>query len=182
MSQIPEGATHEGLGEIKFWVKDWVVGKSHWFCNARRGGGFHEWQKSPNADPGYPVSPIAKLWSGEGLPPVGLECETLWSSTTGEYMPVLIVAHDEDRAVVRFTAGARKGEYDSDRQHNDYGADLPIFRPILSAEQRAAEVRERQAEQLAFVMTGHRDRSKDCYLSLAKIILDAGYSPPAVQP
>lgn len=83
-----------------------------------------------------------KIWTGEGLPPVGINCDTLWSSTTGEYVGVKVLAHDEDRAVVRFLTGSRKGEYDSDTQHTRYGADKPIFRPIRTSEQIAAEDRE----------------------------------------
>lgn len=114
----------------------------------------------------------APAWVGVGLPPVGIQCETLWSSTTGEYAPVLVVGHDEDRAVVRFIGGERKGEYDSDRQHNDYG--YPIFRPIRTAEQLAAEEREQQIEMLAAVISqGFREGKK-----LADVLYDAGARMP----
>lgn len=83
---------------------------------------------------------VAAEWDGEGLPPVGIDCEWLWSSTIGEYVAVRVVGHDEDRAVVRFISSDRKGEYDSDRQHNDYG--YPIFRPMRTPEQIAAEERK----------------------------------------
>jgi hypothetical protein len=86
-------------------------------------------------------------WELGALPPIGTVCETLRSSTTGEYVTALILAHDENRAVYRLTSGERKGEYDSDVQHTNYGEHLPIFRPIRTAEQIAAE--ERLALELA---------------------------------
>jgi hypothetical protein len=108
-------------------------------------------------------------WAGEGLPPVGLECETLWSSTTGEYVPVRIIAHDEDRAVVRFIGGERKGEYDSDRQHNNYG--YPIFRPIRTAEQIAAEEREAAVKEMQVVVNS----KPVAYMNGLYALYDAGY-------
>lgn len=105
-------------------------------------------------------------WTGEGLPPVGIDCETLWSSTTGEYVAVRVVGHDEDRAVVRFIGGDRKGEYDSDRQHDQYG--YPIFRPMRSAEERAAEQALNQfIDELTKVTCIRRGE--------AKLIYEAGY-------
>lgn len=105
-------------------------------------------RKRDEGRPGWIVTarPVT-TWNGEGLPPVGLECETLWSSTTGEYVSVLVVGHDGDRAVVRFTSSDRKGEYDSDRQHNEYGR--PIFRPLRTVEERAEEaLREKYMPKL----------------------------------
>lgn len=112
----------------------------------------------------YVEKPTA--WNGQGLPPVGIDCETLWSSTTGEYVAVRVVAHDEDRAVVRFIGSDRKGEYDSDRQHNNYG--YPIFRPMRSAEERAAEQALNQfIDELTKVTCIRRGE--------AKLIYEAGY-------
>ena len=47
--------------------------------------------------------------------------------------------------------------------------------PEKTPEELAAEQREKDAEELAFIATGHRDRSKDCWISLAKVLIDAGY-------
>jgi hypothetical protein len=63
--------------------------------------------------------------------------EVLWSSTTGEYVAGKVLAHDEDRAVYRFTSGERKGEYQADGLREVQGH--PTLRPIRTAEKLAAE-------------------------------------------
>lgn len=96
-----------------------------------------------------PVAPFT--WNGpeDGLPPVGLEVEVLWSSIKGDYVTGKILAHDEGRAVFRFTSGNRKGEYQSDGVFFSTGVDkLPTFRPIRTAEQLAAEKREADAQAM----------------------------------
>lgn len=108
-------------------------------------------------------------WTGDGLPPVGIDCETLWSSTTGEYVPVKVLAHDEDRAVVRFTAGSRKGEYDSDTQHNRY--QWPIFRPLRTPEQIEADDRKKAIEEM---MTYLGDDGDELFNAFGRMH-DAGY-------
>lgn len=114
----------------------------------------------------------AEPWAGEGLPPVGIDCETLWSSTTGEYVSVKVLAHDEDRAVVRFTTGSRKGEYDSDQQRTQYESALPIFRPIRTPEQIAAD--ERQAGIQSLLETFNANFEGHVLDGLSAI-WDAGY-------
>lgn len=123
---------------------------------------------------GYPIQ--LSEWNGEGLPPVGTDCETLWSSTTGEYVTVKVLAHDEDRAVVRFVTGSRKGEYDSDTQHTRYGAALPIFRPIRTPEQIAAE--ERRVEIKHIQAASVVNCGPYITESAAGAIYDAGYRKP----
>lgn len=81
-------------------------------------------------------------WNGEGLPPVGVVVEVLWSSISKSYVTGFILAHDEGRAVFRFTSGERKGEYQADKSHFSSEPLLPNFRPIRTAEQIAAEERE----------------------------------------
>lgn len=87
-------------------------------------------------------------WNGDGLPPVGLEVEVLWSSISKSYVTGLILAHDEGRAVFRFTSGERKGEYQADKSHFSSEPLLPNFRPIRTAEQIAAEEREKGVEEM----------------------------------
>lgn len=93
----------------------------------------------------------APIWNGpeDGLPPIGLEIEVLWSSTCGTYVKGKVIAHDEERAVFRFTSGEREGEYQAERNTTFNGGALPNFRPIRTAEQLAAEERERQCLALA---------------------------------
>lgn len=102
-------------------------------------------------------------WDGKGLPPIGAECE-IWVSSDNWQFATCIALDAQDGvpiAVVRYGEGY-------------YGASAKVLHPI--SDQRKAELqRERDAEELAFIATGHRDRSKDCWLSLAKVLLDAGY-------
>lgn len=105
------------------------------------------------------VEPETKTWNGEGLPPIGIEVEVLWSSTTGEYVTAKVTGHDEGRAVYRFTSGERKGEYQAERAPGVYDF-LPNIRPIRTAEQLAAEQREveegRIKEALRFYCVGRK--------------------------
>lgn len=161
-SKAPEGAEAGYLGTshaYDAWYKRDANGEVWQICPA---AGFNDWVNMGGRKD-FPVGavlrPVAPAWVGIGLPPVGLECETLWSSTTGEYVPVRIIAHDEDRAVVRFIGGERKGEYDSDRQHNDYC--YPIFRPIKTAEQLAAEaLRTKYMPQLIKLWDADTERTE----------------------
>lgn len=125
-SKAPVNATHarQYIGGVDFYRRNDGGMWTYWNEN--------RWDYAVGTDESCCVARPGP-WDGEGLPPVGIDCETLWSSTTGEYVAVRVVGHDEDRAVVRFISGDRKGEYDSDRQHNQYG--YPIFRPIRTLEQ-----------------------------------------------
>ena len=86
-----------------------------------------------------PVERPAEPWTGDGLPPVGSDCEVLWTDSTLAYRPVHVVAHDGDRAVFRFTSGADKGQYAADKQGLCVGA--PVFRPMRSAEELEREAK-----------------------------------------
>jgi hypothetical protein len=102
-------------------------------------------------------------WDGKGLPPVGAECE-FWLSTDNWQFATCVALDTLDGvpvAVVRYDGGY-------------YGASAKTLGPI-SKERKAELQREKDAEELAFIATGHRDRSKDCWLSVAKVLLDAGY-------
>lgn len=93
---------------------------------------------------------VPSPWNGpeDGLPPVGLEVEVLWSSACGAYVKALVVGHDREQAVFRFTSGEREGEYRAERCTTYNGGALTNFRPIRTPEQLAAEERERIADDL----------------------------------
>lgn len=115
------------------------------------------------------------LWTGEGLPPVGVVCEVLWDSQLGIYVAAAVLAHDEAGAVYRFTSGERKGEYQSEQQ--DYYKGLPKFRPLRTPEQIAAEDRKLQREQLAYLIAGYMgfDDPREVDTKLAAYIFDHDY-------
>lgn len=77
------------------------------------------------------------------------------------------MAHDEDRAVFRFTSGERKGEYQADKSHFSSDYLLPNFRPIRTPEQLAAEERDRQVdEMMSVVASGFFDNTRAIYEAL----------------
>lgn len=142
MSKIPEGATHQcpdryaastgGIQYYRFEEGRWF----YWPENVEPKGVWAECKR-----PCKPVTPITPTWNGpeDGLPPVGLEVEVLWNLHPREYVSCKVLAHDEGRAVFRFTSGKRKGEYQSDLLYFSAGNKTPNFRPIRTAEQLAAE-------------------------------------------
>jgi len=110
-------------------------------------------------------------WNGKGRPPVGTMCEFLHLGVK-DWVAVTVYAYPGNTHLLGVT--------DSPLWESNNGAcrinlDGCKFRPVRTAEQIAAEKRGRDAEDLAETMSGHRDRSKDCYLTLAKVVLDAGY-------
>lgn len=130
------------------------------------------------------ITPRPTRWDGEGLPPVGTACEFAggedcphdpWDKDLRVGDQVTIIAHfdggngDQLAAFTFPTKNPNRGAFNVEQGR--WGC----FRPIRTPEQIAAEKYEADAADLAEVMTGHRDRSKDCYLHMAKVILDAGY-------
>lgn len=74
-------------------------------------------------------------WDGEGLPPVGCECEALYDSGGGEWFLAKILAHDNDAVIGRWLEGA--GVYSL----LDYSSPHGSFRPIRSnADKKREEI------------------------------------------
>ena|SRR5690554_4147267 len=98
-------------------------------------------------------------WNGEGLPPVGIECEVLWR---GNWVVCEVLAHRKNFAVVylpnEVTAGlARIGD----------------CRPIRTPEQIAAQERERALDDIYRILrTVDRPGNK---ADMAEALYDAGY-------
>lgn len=102
-------------------------------------------------------------WDGKGLPPVGAECE-LWVSSDNWRLATCVALDTQDGVPVAVV------KYDG-----SYHAASEKTLVSVSKERKTELQREKDAEELAFIATGHRDRSKDCWLSVAKVLLDAGY-------
>jgi len=188
-SKAPEGTTHYGPPTENYfgnWFQAHLCGWSIFYENRWVNVGEIQKERFDSLvfrptqwGPYTTVEAAPQPWSGEdgSLPPVGLKCETLWSSTTGEYGTALILAHDENRAVYRLTSGERKGEYGSDVQHTNFGEHLPIFRPIRTAEQIAAEERMSCAKEFHTLVCPEgkwHKLNEDARESWASIY-DAGY-------
>ncbi|HCF4141250.1 TPA: hypothetical protein NIE10_006439, partial [Pseudomonas aeruginosa] len=152
-----EGATH-WKKEGDYWFY-WIEGTNKWFhgpsCNV-----------SAEREAKFEARP-QEAWDGQGLPPVGIECETWHVCKPGDITvrkilfvgQSLVVMSDEFRGEV--TGRLEKVQ----------------FRPIRTPEQIAAEEREKVAKDMATLMTGHEDHKGEwgCYVILGEILYDAGY-------
>jgi len=115
------------------------------------------------------LAPKQPEWDGEGLPPAGTVCE-LRMTAAGSDWHIAEIKFASRNVIV--------WDWEGESQINGLCTayiHAVQFRAARTPEQIAAENYEADAADLAEVMTGHRDRSKDCYMTLAKVILDAGY-------
>lgn len=101
------------------------------------GGGYYAF-RGPNDSITYQQYESALVaskleWDGEGLPPVGCECEALYDSGRGEWFLAKILAHDNDAVIGRWLEGA--GVYSL----LDYSSPHGSFRPIRSEADKKKE-------------------------------------------
>lgn len=114
----------------------------------------------------------AAEWDGQGLPPVGIECEAVYES--GAWHRVKVIGHDEGRIVFRWMEGRDKGRYGA-------CAISVYFRPLRTAEQLAAEQRRAAIEEMCReIEPTVRDRNISLDTSVAmravvEALHDAGY-------
>jgi hypothetical protein len=171
-TKAPEGATHyygiTGSGISAHWIK--AVGNDRYWIDKDQT--MNEWRVDTlPSDISMTLSRPASTWNGTDLPPVGTVCETAWNSHDLSYVSCKILAHDEDRAVFRFTSGKRKGEYSSETANSCNGrqGECPQFRPIRTPEQIAAEEREAAIKEIEDMLAGYS------YKKCAEIIYEAGF-------
>lgn len=72
-------------------------------------------------------------WDGEGLPPVGCECEALYDSGRNEWFLAKIIGHDNGAVIGRWLEGS--GVYSLFDYSSPYGS----FRPIRSEAEKKRE-------------------------------------------
>lgn len=99
------------------------------------------------------------VWNGEGLPPVGIECE--WHPNVHGWVKVKILGRDGSDTWYRA----------SGEEHSQTCRNMAFFRPIRTAEQVAAEEREKDIREMASI-------PKPCGHALYNIcadLYDAGY-------
>ncbi|WP_434676187.1 hypothetical protein [Pseudomonas sp. D3-10] len=183
-SKAPPHATHWCPGNAKM-EAGWIYnpggnGGEFYSCYADKGlehiPEFPGWQKLRLVP-----RPSKTAWDGEGLPPVGTVCEVLWSSTTNDYVCCLVIAHDEGRAVYRFTSGSRKGEYGADDTSDPF--DVPTFRPIRTPEQIAADNRLHEIRNALSAINSKVHFPNDLVggnilAAAVAAMIDAGYRKP----
>ena len=109
--------------------------------------------------------PTEPAWNGEGLPPVGTECEVRLPNKTG-WRKVTIKLYDEGLCVFR----------------DEYSISVEMFhhmefRPIRTPEQIAAEDREKAVDALCYEIIMHYGYPKnaEAYRALATKLHDVGY-------
>jgi hypothetical protein len=173
-NDAPEGATHFSPGnkdrsKYQAWWKPIAPGSSKYQCWAvGTSFGCGGWQPGPF---GLPENAVKREWTGEGLPPVGTVCEYLWQwSDKIVYVRVKVLSHDEERAQFRVIQGGGIGSLRECNQRLEDG--LPMFRPIRTPEQIAAEERLKAIDEMAAVYkSNYEGHVKDG----CQALYDAGY-------
>lgn len=144
-SKAPEGATHYRKDSALPWR---MLEDGEWYC----------WEpdeenwiaiSDPIPEQYFPIGdrPDA-AWAGEGLPPVGTVCE--WKHA-GQWLKVEVAYLSEWLIVLRDTRKADSSLIDSEGVEiaiDHWKEDAPVFRPIRTPEQIAAEEREKAIDQM----------------------------------
>ena len=135
----------------------------------------------PHCQPLIP-RPVNNLeWSGEGLPPIGEVCESMWNESAGEWLKVKVFGVNEhSQPIFRWEEGPKKYEYQASPASGFHGRSY--FRPIKTPEQMAAEARQLAIDEMVNEMRKARyDRPKtdiapvDMASHYAAGLYDAGY-------
>ncbi|ENT2762068.1 hypothetical protein N0387_31375 [Pseudomonas aeruginosa] len=156
-SKAPEGTTHYHIGEdINPWRKiEGTVAYENYRGKWLRVNSFNE-----GCMPDYYVPIPQETWNGQGLPPVGIECEFSLNLGSIGWAEGRVIGHDGVFAVI-----SHKGEY---HPRNENGV-----RPIRTPEQIAAQERRNSIIHLANILIDSRGHCNE--YSQAKAIYDAGY-------
>lgn len=173
-SKAPKEATHACPKYGRFYKKD---RKGLWFQN-----GFF-WCLKGDSDGltdlvSRPEEAASPAWNGEGLPPVGTVLEYMWNYRAhgSEYVNARVIVHDNGKAVVRVVSGEHKdclGE-----SNGGLCGDEPVWRPIRTPEQIAAEEREtgvRDLKSVAFERFRSVSAGCDAIDAICEALYDAGY-------
>lgn len=120
-----------------------------------------EWQAAVDAL----NAPKVVEWDGEGMPPVGsASCEYLGAHKYDEWTVVNIFAHYGHTVFVDFGDGWRAED------------DISRFRPVRTAEQVAAEEREKAINEMVFGVCGcEPDGGNTTAFMICGFIYDSGY-------
>ena len=85
----------------------------------------------------------------------------------------MVVGHDEGLCVFRWVEGPSKGEYQAVKPRMHYGD--PIFLPLRTPEQLAAEDREKEGDEMVTVWKRTMGRFAQEERGLAEMLYDHGY-------
>lgn len=159
-SKAPEGATHYVVGSISpFEMRDgddwffWNSGSGKWV----RLRGFLGNERFNEQELEIIQRPTTPSWSGEGLPPAGVDIEVLHELYG--WIGARVVGQDGEAAIVRTNDG--------------YAGAFPHqFRPIRTPEQVAADERDAAIKEIEELIAGYS------YRHCAELIHDKGYRKP----
>ena len=157
-SKAPEGATHFDPVDQN-WLMQFLNISFGWL--ASEGWTTKGWQY-PNDLSTMPRLISRPAWDGSGRPPAGVKCEHQCFGCSG-WTAATVIAY-----------GAKKTFYRDEHGHEwSRLSDEIKFRPIRTPEQIAAEQYERDAEEIAKILSG-LDGADNTFI--AKTLLDCGYS------
>jgi hypothetical protein len=115
-------------------------------------------------------------WDGSGRPPAGTICEVLWNESRMEYLKTKVFGVNEHgQPIHRFDEGPKKYQYQADALRTASGT--KTFRPVRTAEQVAAEEREKSVNEALSILPGEV-RCKAVVGQAVQIMIDAGYRKP----
>ncbi len=162
----PEGATHWEPGGPEF-AEGWMMKLGNKWFYWSEGEGSYRWihgymscNVSAEREATFEARP-QEAWHGQGLPPVGITCES-WRS--GVRRIVKILGHGDEYIFVR---------EDDGREILLSIGDGREFRPLRTPEQIAAEERSKECDRIFFILSnvGREGNRSD----MAEAIYDAGY-------
>ena len=104
----------------------------------------HDWNRKLVARP-------SPAWSGEGNPPVGIECLSCWTSGSREYHKAKIIAYDGGDVIYRWVDGPGVGLVRADDGNDFEMGEVKAFLPICTPEQIAEAEAEREAAVAAML-------------------------------
>jgi hypothetical protein len=169
--KAPEDATHFVISAEARIPSGWYQADGNKMRDLSREGEYTFRLDDLHDDRPLRLAPRPNQWNGEGLPPVGMVCERMWMSGPASYTPVRVIAHDSGQAIYRFIEDRRKGEVQADSQGEGDSSGNPIFRPIRTPEQIAAEERDKGIEVIRELLSNVA--CDDFHAAVA--IYDAGY-------
>lgn len=108
-------------------------------------------------------------WAGEGLPPVGTVCESMWNESRDEWFKAKVFGVNEHgQPIFRWEEGVKKYEYQASPLAGHQGN--PYFRPIRTPDQIAAEQRDHAVAEMSQATQGAKD-----WADAFRMLHDAGY-------
>lgn len=171
-SKAPEGTTHYAFAQYP-WVASWYIVKgddiASWLDDGEDSS--WGWRKIDSQDrecilPRLIPRPVAAVWTGEGLPPVGTVCET---NVDGTWEESTVLAHHREMAIVfRYSLEHEAHMYDPVGESQ--------VRLIRTPEQIAAEEREKAIAEMVYGGCGcdQSDGTTTAFV-ICRLLYDAGY-------